>query len=57
MHLIHSGYFCSASSSPLLLGGAPDYGIDTVSELTCRSATGDDVDDDDDDDDVFSQVN
>src|SRR6218665_2492363 len=29
-----------ASSSPLLLRGAPDYGIDTVSELTLRSATG-----------------
>jgi len=37
---IHSGYFYSASSSPLLLRGAPDYSIDTVSELTRRSATG-----------------
>ena len=37
---IHSEYFYSASSSPLLLRGAPDYSIDTVSELTCRSATG-----------------
>ena len=27
---IHSGYFCSTSSSPLLLRGAPDYSIDTV---------------------------
>jgi len=27
---IHSGYFCCASSSPLLLRGAPDYSIDTV---------------------------
>jgi len=31
---IHSGYFYSASSSPLLLRGAPDYSIDTVAELT-----------------------
>src|SRR6218665_1581702 len=37
--IIHSGYFYSASSSPLLLRGAPDYCIDTVSELTHRSAT------------------
>src|SRR6218665_796095 len=36
----HSRYFYSTSSSPLLLRGAPDYGIDTVSELTRRSATG-----------------
>ena len=34
-----SGYFYSASSSPLLLRGAPNYSIDTVSELTCLSAT------------------
>jgi len=34
---IHSGYFYSAS---LLLRGIPDYIIDTVSELTCQSATG-----------------
>ena len=27
-------YFYSASSSPLLLRGAPDYSIDTVMELT-----------------------
>ena len=32
--------FLGASSSPLLLRGAPDYSIDTVSELTRRSATG-----------------
>src|SRR6218665_2319335 len=38
--LIHSGYFYSASSSPLLLRDAPDCSIDTVSELTRRSATG-----------------
>jgi len=38
--LIHSGYFHSASSSPLLLRGAPDYSIDTVLELTGRSTTG-----------------
>jgi len=38
--LIHSLlYFYSASSSPLLLRGAPDYSIDTVSELTSQSAT------------------
>ena len=36
---IHSGYFYSASSSPLLLGGAPDYSTDTVSELACWRAT------------------
>jgi len=32
---IHSGYFFSASSSPLLLGAAPNYSVDTVLELTC----------------------
>jgi len=37
---IHSGQFYSASSNPLLLGGVPDYSIDTVSELTHQSATG-----------------
>ena len=36
---IHSIYFYSTSSCPLLLRGAPDYSIDTISELTCRSAT------------------
>ena len=41
IHLfIHSGYFYSTSSSPLLLRGAPNYSVDTVSELTRRSATG-----------------
>src|SRR6218665_2334528 len=30
---IHSGYINSASSSPLLLRGAPHYSIDTVSEF------------------------
>ena len=41
MHsFIHSGYFYSASSSPLLLRGTPDNSIDTVSELTRQSATG-----------------
>src|SRR6218665_624645 len=30
---IHSGHFYSASSSPLLLRGAPDYSKDTVSEF------------------------
>jgi len=40
IHLfIHSRYFYSASSRPLLLRGAPDYIIDTESELTRRSAT------------------
>ena len=34
---IHSFY--SASSSPLLLRGAPEYSIDTVSEIARRSAT------------------
>src|SRR6218665_120267 len=37
---IHSGYFYNASSSPLLLRGAPDYSIDTASELTRQSTTG-----------------
>ena len=32
--------FYSASSSPTLLRGASDYSIDTLSELTRRSATG-----------------
>src|SRR6218665_2472852 len=30
---IYSGHFYSASSSPLLLRGAPDYSTDTVSEF------------------------
>src|SRR6218665_2657781 len=30
---IHSGHFCSAPSSSLLLRGAPDYSTDTVSEF------------------------
>src|SRR6218665_2029672 len=30
---IHSGHFYSASSSPLLFRGAPDYSTDTVPEL------------------------
>ena len=30
---IHSGHFYSASSSPLLLRGAPDYSTNTVSEF------------------------
>ena len=30
---IHSSHFYSASSSPLLLRGAPDYSTDTVSEF------------------------
>ena len=30
---IHSGHFYSAPSSPLLLRGAPDYSMDTVSEF------------------------
>src|SRR6218665_1234616 len=36
---IHSGYFYSTSSRPLLLRGTPDYSIHTVSELTHRSTT------------------
>ena len=32
---IHSGYFYSASSSPLLLRGSPNYSIDS---LLCRSS-------------------
>jgi len=36
---IHSGYFYSPLT-PLPLRGAPNYSSDTVSELTCRSATG-----------------
>jgi len=31
--VIHSGHFYSATSSPLLLGGAPDYSTDTVFEV------------------------
>jgi len=37
---IHSGYFHIASSTRLQLRGAPDYSIDTVSELTRWNATG-----------------
>jgi len=37
--LIHSGFLYGASSSHILIG-SPDYSIDTVSELTRRSATG-----------------
>src|SRR6218665_435415 len=32
-YFIHSGYFYSASSSPILLTGALDYSTDTVSEF------------------------
>jgi len=32
--IFHSGYFYSASSSPLLLRGAPDYSTDTLSEFS-----------------------
>jgi len=38
--LFYFGYFYSASSSPLLLRGAPVYSIDTVSELAHQSTTG-----------------
>jgi len=38
--LIHSEYFYSVSSSPLLLRGAPNFSIDIVSELPCQKATG-----------------
>jgi len=34
---IHSGYFYNVSSGPLLLRGAPDYIIDTVSKLTRKA--------------------
>jgi len=37
---IRSGYFYSASLSPLLLRSALNYSIDTVLELTHQSATG-----------------
>ena len=37
---IHSRSFYSASSSTLLLRGAPNYSTNTVLKLTCRSATG-----------------
>ena len=37
---IHYWYFYSASAGPLLLRGAPNHSIETVSELTCRSAAG-----------------
>ena len=37
---IHSGYFYSTSSSPLLLRGTPEYSIDAESELTRRIAAG-----------------
>src|SRR6218665_35690 len=30
---IHSGHFCSAPSSPLILRGAPDFSTDTVSKF------------------------
>ena len=38
VRFVHSGFFYYTSSSPLLFRGAPDYSVDTVSELTCRSA-------------------
>jgi len=37
---IHSGHFYSASSSPLLLRGAPDYSMDSFGyciEVSCQS--------------------
>ena len=37
---IRSGYFYSASSSPLLFSGTPDYIIDTVLELIHWNVTG-----------------
>jgi len=36
---IHSWYFYSASSSPILLRGAPDYSIHIVLELTRHNTT------------------
>ena len=35
---IHSGHLYSAPSSPLLLRGAPDYSMDTVSEFHAKRA-------------------
>src|SRR6218665_3021059 len=35
--LIHSGHFYSASSSPLLLRGAPDYSTNTISEFHAKA--------------------
>src|SRR6218665_960650 len=32
---IHSGYFYSAASSPLLLGGAPEYSIQNTPAFIC----------------------
>ena len=32
------GYFYSASSSPIILRGSPEYSIDTLPGLTRRSA-------------------
>jgi len=40
MSFIYSGYFYSASSSSPLLKGAPDYSIDTVSDLIRLGAIG-----------------
>ena len=37
VQFIHSGCFYSASTSSLLLRGAPDYSIDAVSKLTVNS--------------------
>ena|SRR6218665_2001269 len=38
MHsFILSGHFYSAPSSPLLLGGAPDYSMNTVSEFHAKA--------------------
>jgi len=37
---IHSGYFYTTFSNPLLLRDMPNYSIDSVSELTRWSATG-----------------
>ena len=34
---IHSGHLYSASSSPLLLRGAPEYSTDTVSEFNAEA--------------------
>jgi len=34
----HSGYFCSASSSPLLFRGDPEHSTDTVSEFHAEAS-------------------
>ena len=35
--ILHSGHFYRAPSSPVPLGGAPDYSTDTVSEFHAKA--------------------